>query len=83
LQKEEDQEIATYGLRSRDSAITDQIIPAIRGEYEQQRFRIERRLRENREKYAEDIVAAVSPDAEDLLPETDLEGDEETAEDNS
>jgi rhamnose utilization protein RhaD (predicted bifunctional aldolase and dehydrogenase) len=79
LQKEEVQEIKTYGLQDRDSVIADQIVPVIKSAHEQERLRIERRLRENRERYAEDVVAAVSTDAEDLLPGIDAEGDDEEA----
>lgn len=67
LEEEEGIENERFSLSGRNSVVTDAIVPGMRDEYEQQRSRIEQRLRENRERYAEETVLEVAPEEEGIL----------------
>lgn len=56
LQAQEDAEIAEFGLGGVNTPMTDAVMPAIVADFEEQRARIQRRLRENREKFEDDTV---------------------------
>lgn len=65
LQRQENAERVLFDLDSVQGVIAEQIVPAIRSEFEQQRDWIQRRLRENRETYAEEAPTDVADDVED------------------
>jgi hypothetical protein len=56
LTREEDEEHARFNLSTIDSAITERIMPAFRVQFARDKQWIARRLRENRERYAEDLA---------------------------
>lgn len=66
LHSEEEAEREHFSLDVHSSPLSEPIVPAILESFENERKWIDRRLRENREKYA-DEVGADSDDAEELL----------------
>jgi hypothetical protein len=71
LTKQEDAERKRYSLQGVKGAIGEAFVPEIRREYDQQRTWIRGRLRENRERYAEDLDFGGATMADDGADESD------------
>jgi hypothetical protein len=67
LEKEEKAEIIKYGLAQLNSTIADGIVDQIRIAFYKQKEWISRRLRENREKVAEEILIDVPEEEKEMM----------------
>lgn len=82
LQREEEREQKEFDLARRAEIWSEPFVPKIRSQVEQEIGWIERRLRENREKYAQDIKFESDADETvimDIAAVADEDGDDEEA----
>jgi hypothetical protein len=77
LEDEERREHTGFALHVRDGIWQESLVPAIRGQIEQEIQWIERRLRENREKIAEDILFEFAAEEELALDEDESDSEAE------
>jgi hypothetical protein len=71
LREEEDKERAHFDLYTVNSPIAELIVPPIRAQFEQEKKWIERRLRNKRERFEEELPLLVSDEDKEMLRRLD------------